>query len=336
MKKRWMKLLAAVLAAVMLTGCSWDSMNFTLFSPIQERTAQTVSSYAVEISPAVQSDTMKSKQAVLFFRLGETQVLSPMLVSFSLSVDTTLEEAIIDALLSGPAGQHELTSTIPDGTELVSAKERDGYFEVTLSSEFLEVGEDVPDNWQQDAQWVQEVSRRRKLAAYSIVNSITQLGAYSRVLILIDTSGSGNGQRVERSYFGLMPQAGEEDTLIEPLARDASLLMTPNKAAAMVLDALVGQDTDYLARYLCFEDEKAPDAQSISETLFKKQMSSYRLDTEHGAVISPDGINAVISFDYEYLTAQGTRQEETDIPLLLVLEDGIWRASYESLCSMLQ
>ena len=337
MKRFYRVLLSLTLVMVLLCGCGRNAIDFTFFSPIQERaSSQNSTQYTVDISPAAQSDTMQTQQATLFYRLGETELLAPMSVTFSLSVDTTIEEAILSALIDGPIGQHELTGTIPAGTELVSAKVRDGYFEVTLSSDFFSVGSDVPSNWEQDPQWVQEVQLRRKLATYSIVNSITQLGIYTRVLILIDMTGNGNGQRVERSNFGLMPQTGEEDTLIEPLARDASLLLTPNTAARLTLDALISQDSDYLSRYLYFSSGTTPDAQELGETLFQTQLSAYTLDLENGPVISLDGASAMINFSYEYITAQGVKREVMDIPLLLILDDGIWSVDYESLCAVLQ
>ena len=91
----------------------------------------------------------------------------------------------------------------------MSVKEQSGYLSVTLSEKFLE----------KMSQSIESEEMRRRLAVQSIVNSITSIGNYSRVLILIDESGNGNGERLTYA------EAGWEDKgerTIEPLSLDDS------------------------------------------------------------------------------------------------------------------
>jgi hypothetical protein len=324
---------AMALCAVMifLSGCTGGFL-----SPVTERQSVFDSDYIVDISPNVLTDTFETGVKTIYYRINGELLLAPVLVQYSLPVDKSKEEQLIEALISGPpSDKHELMAAIPPETQLVSLQARDGYLEITLSKEFLSVGGDVPGNWESNPVWAKEVMDRRRMATYSIINSITEMGEYSRVLILIDINGDGNGQRVNRSQFGL--PSGEEDAPIEPLRRDATLILNPQRACEKVLDAIITQRIDSAMQFIYFSEEGVPSAQAVAEALYSPGLSSYDLSVYGDAIVRLDGQQAVLSVDFVSTSyATGNRSEHYAFPLVARLVDNIWRIEYNSLKEMMK
>ncbi|MGI5899179.1 MAG: GerMN domain-containing protein [Christensenellales bacterium] len=332
-KKPRIALTALLLCAliVLISGCTSGFL-----SPVTERQSVFDSDYIVDISPNVLTDTFETGVKTIYYRINGELLLAPVLVQYSLPVDKSKEEQLIEALISGPpVDKHELMAAIPADTQLVSLQSRDGYLEITLSNEFLSVGEDVPANWESNPVWSKEVMDRRRMATYSIINSITELGEYSRVLILIDVNGDGNGQRVNRSQFGL--PSGEEDAPIEPLRRDPTLILSPQRACEKVLDAIITQRIDSVMQFIYFGDEGVPSAQAVAEVLYSPGLSSYDLSAYGDAIVRLDGQQAVLSVDFISASyGTGNRSEHYAYPLVARLVDNIWRIEYNSLKEMME
>ncbi len=329
--KKGLAVLITLAAMTALSGCASGFL-----SPVTERPSVFESDYIVDISPSVMTDTFETGVKTIYYRISDELLLAPVLVQYSLPVDRSKEEQLIDALISGPpSDKHELMAAIPPETRLVSLQARDGYLEITLSKEFLSVGADVPANWESNPAWSKEVMDRRRMATYSIINSITEMGEYSRVLILIDVNGDGNGQRVNRSQFGL--PSGEEDAPIEPLRRDPTLILSPQRVCEKVLDAIITQRIDTVMQFIHFDEGGVPSAQAIAEALYSPGLSSYDLSAYGDAIVRLDGQQAVLSVDFvsgSYAT--GNRGEHYAYPLLARLVDNIWRIEYNSLKEMMK
>ena len=331
-KKKYRGILALALVAVcFLSGCQSGFL-----SPISERQNPFESDYIEDISPNVLTETFESGIKTLYYRMNNEMLLAPVLVQYGLPMNTSKEEQLIEALIAGPPGdKHELMGVIPQETRLVSIHSRDGYLEVTLSKEFLSVASDVPDNWQEIPSLSKAVYEQRRLATYSIINSITELGEYSRVLILIDLSGDGNGQRVNRSQFGLL--YGEEDAPIEPLRRDPTLIISPAKACEKVFDAIIAQQIETAMQFLYFGEEGVPSAQSIADELYLSGISSYSLNPYGDTILRLDGQRAVLCVDYASVSySTGNRSEHFAYPLVARLVDNVWRIDYASLKNLMQ
>lgn len=326
--KRIFALLLVLAAASCLGGCS-----SSLFSPLREAADPADTTYVVDIAPVVAGAVYESRGSTLYFRLNNEDTLVPVQVECDLEVGQTAEQAVLELLLAGPGGEHELTGVIPAGTRLVGVTHQSGYLQITLSSEFLSVSSDVPEGWENDPGWTAEVYLRRRLAVYSIVNTLTEMGDYSRVLILIDTDGSNNGQRVARSNFGFETDG---DELVEPLSRDPSYILTASRAASIVLDALIAQDTDTLLRHLCFDPGSEPTSQAVAEALYGAGVASYDMGGYGDPVISSDGTRAVLCLDFESIAAGRGRQSTTAMPLVAIRTDNVWKVSYSSLCLLAQ
>lgn len=197
-------------------------------------------------------------------------------------------------------------------------KEQNGYLSVTLSSEFL-----------QDSEELDLGAEERRLAILSIVNSITELGEHSRVLVLVDKQDNGTGTRLTGNEAGFT-QLGV--STLEPLSRDVSVLLTVQKTVELSLMAVVERDYGTLMGYLAqadFDGSTLPDAQTVSDSLSScKTLVSFSL--QEGITLSADGQQATVTLDYTCVDSSGLPVETGSVPLRLVRES-IWKLSYASL-----
>ncbi len=315
----------SILLCLSLTGCAGG----VLFSPIDEADdPETNAQYIVDILPDEQSDTYHMQTATLYYKHYSEDILVGVQAEFSLALGQTIEEAVINALIDGPGEYHDLSALIPDGTRLISLIQRDAYLEVTLSNEFFFVPAAAPSDWESDPSWREVVYTQRRLATYSIVNALASLGHSPSVLLLIDTEETGNGQRLGRSYFGL--EIDTQDVPMEPLTMDVSYVFTPAKSAALVFESIIRQDTDQLSRFLVTSKTSSSITNMITSQLYPLDITSFSLPAPE-ALVSVDGQSCVLLTD---ITTGSTLQSAR--PLVLRLENNIWKVDFDCLCSILQ
>ena len=204
--------LAMCIVMLLLSGCSTNRY----YGGIKERSDGLADAYTQDISPRSQGNAYGDEvSATLYFRYLSEELLAGVEREFHVTAESTLEEMVVQALIDGPQdASYQYNALINPDTELIAVKEQSGYLSVTLSGEFAEkMDEDIIA----DAQ-------RRRLAVLSIVNSVTSIGNYSRVLILIDDDNNGIGERMTYA------EAGWEDMgerTMEPMALDADVILTP-------------------------------------------------------------------------------------------------------------
>ena len=320
-RNNWkISLFAALLCALLaLSGCTR-----AYYGGIVEREDGDAGAYTQDILPESQDNAYGSNvTATLYYRYMAEDLLAAVEQEFTVTAEKTLEEMAIQALIDGPDDAlYQYSALISSETEIVSVKEQSGYLSVTLSSEFL-------DEMVQD---IDGEATRRRLAVQAIVNTVTGIGNYSRVLILVDRTGSGNGERLTYAEAGWEENG---DRTIEPMARDTSVLLTPENALEIVLRSLVEKDYDRMEYYLAdrdYDGSPAPTRERLSEMLSAKaSVVSYALAGP--ATVSPDGQRAVALVDIGYVDAGGQMAELTGLPIRLIRED-VWKVSFQSLETM--
>lgn len=312
-------LCALLCALACLTGCSR-----AYYGGISERGDGDASAYTADILLESQDNAYGNKvTATLYYRYMAEDLLAAVEQEFTVTAEKTLEEMAIQALIDGPQDtQYEYSSLISSETKIVSVKEQSGYLSVTLSREFL-------DEMVQD---IDGEATRRRLAVQAIVNTVTGIGNYSRVLILVDEMGSGNGERLTYAEAGWEEYG---DRTIEPMARDTSVILTPENAADIVLRSLVEKDYDRMEYFLAdrdYDGSACPTRAELTEILSAKaSIVSYRL--EGPATVSPDGKRAVALVDITYVGTGGQMAELTGLPIRLIREE-VWKVSFQSLDTM--
>ena len=205
---------------------------------------------------------------------------------------------------------------------IISVKEQSGYLSVTLSEKFLE----------KMSQSIESEEMRRRLAVQSIVNSITSIGNYSRVLILIDESGNGNGERLTYA------EAGWEDKgerTIEPLSLDDSVILTPERVMEIVMRSVVEKDYERLGYYLAERDYDGQNCPSRSEytELLSTKPSIVSFEMANPVITSGNGRHAAALLNLTYIDSGGHTVELNDLPVRMVYQD-VWKVSFSSLNAM--
>ena len=193
---------------------------------------------------------------------------------------------------------------------------------MTLSEKFLE----------KMSQSIESEEMRRRLAVQSIVNSITSIGNYSRVLILIDESGNGNGERLTYA------EAGWEDKgerTIEPLSLDDSVILTPERVMEIVMRSVVEKDYERLGYYLAERDYDGQNCPSRSEytELLSTKPSIVSFEMANPVITSGNGKHAAALLNLTYIDSGGHTVELNDLPVRMVYQD-VWKVSFSSLNAM--
>lgn len=307
-----MKMAAALLVLILtLSGCA---------------AAQNEAQNTPDINPKAESANKDTSNVTLYYSYNGEQLLTGETRSIEVPVGQKREEAVVRALINGPSpDRSKLAGLFWDGVTLVSVENNEDILFVTLSEEFVTtepaasvLGEST-------------VADRKKLAIYSIVNTITEMGTYSRVQINVEQkSGS---QRITRSEAGF----DSTQTLLDSQAWNGDLILTPGKTLEEALDSYSKKDWTALYSYTAYtnlDGTVKPDSDDFSAAL--AETTGNVLDTykESGLNVSSDGQTAVVMLDYTIKTRNGDINR-TMIPVVLVREEELWKLSYSSIVNVL-
>ena len=291
------------------------------------------------IDPLAREDQTDPVRVTLYFRYGSTSYLGQEAYEISVPRDSTMEKAIVSALLAGPDGRHsELSSVFPEGTRVLATTREDDTVTVTLNHAFLNAPAGAPERWQEDDDWAQEVPLRRRLALESIVLALTEDARCHSVQLLVSADDTAEqGARVARSYF--YPMESDTTVALEPVTRSESYIFTPRTAALSVL--LMWQAKDYSSLYgmlgmnpytdtaqMPSLDEFVQDAAQSSCSLLSFNVS--------GGSVSPEGMRATVVIDLQCAGADGERVRMTAMPLSLFRENDNWKVSYGDIAALME
>lgn len=306
--KRYIALIICVL--LMLTGC----------------TAAGTDEEPIEISPVTDSETSASKNVTLYFGDATLQYLIGEVRNISVPVNERLEEAVLKELIRGTAcATGEIRSVINAGTKVVSVKETEGVLFVTLSSDFF--------NWPTTPGNKEAISDTQKqLAVYSIVNTMIEVSGCPSVQLLIDNSGSGMGQRIERKMAGFVG-----DGVLEPLSRNGAIVLTAGNTVAAMFSGLMAKDYDAVYRFVAQRRDDGSDkplSGGFEDTL-RKHGATIEDFSVRETVMGADNNHAVVMIDYSIRTDDTEARMRTNIPVKVVKENEVWKISYDMLVYVL-
>lgn len=278
--------------------------------------------YTDLISPGGQDIVAGHMPCTLYFGYYSEDFLVPVSTSIPIGTDETIEGTVISALIQGPSGDNlGFSRLINPATRVLKVQQQNGYLAITLSKEFL-----------QDDGALRATDEKKQLAVQSIVNSIVELGLHSRVLILVDRSENNIGERLSYEEIGL-PAMGSK--AIEPLSADRSLVLTPEKALAICLQALVEGNYSRANEYIATTDVDGTAKASLQELqaqLEQGQLLGFEL--EGGAQVASSPLRCTVFASLSYASGNEITQH-TSIPFTLLGED-IWRVGQSSLLNGLE
>lgn len=290
------------------------------------------------IAPQAQLGQTDQVRVTLYFRHGVTSYLGQEAVEISVPRDSTMEKAIVSALLDGPDARHsELTDVFTEGTRVLETRRDGDTVIVTLSHEFLLPPAGAPEDWQEETYWAQEIPLRRRLALESIVLSLTEDARCRSVQLLISPEDGVEGQRVPKAAF--YPELADVSVMLEPMTRNENAIFTPRAAAVSAL--LLWQAKDYQTLYAMLgvspyaEAVQMPAQGEFAQGAAENAASLLAFNVSGGNV-SPEGLRATVTIDLQYADVQGRRVRLTGVPLALYREHDNWKISYSDMCALME
>ena len=321
MKSKQTGLVFCITACLLLSGCAPQTVN-----PLARNEATAVPGLAMNLHEASANDQNVNQVSVtLYFRYLDEPMLAGENRVLDVRRDESLEFAIVQALVNGPsAGHSELHALLPVDSGLESVASRGDILFVTLDEGFLNDG--IPSDWKNDELWAQEAPLRRALTAQSIAASLTESFSYTGVQILVHKSGElQNSLRLDNSYF-LNGSAG----LSEPIARDETMLLTPQHTAEILLTLWQEHDAERLARYITEADK--PTIDELTDML--QNAPNNKSFSVSGGTVSADGQSATLVAQLQLLK-EGQSITLANVPLLLTRENDVWKITYDKLKTLL-
>lgn len=274
-----------------------------------------------DIIPPVQDSNVSSLSTVMpiYFRYYS----EPMLIRYALTVETTTHEQpefyALNALLSMPLGErNDITYLFKGKTKLISVKSSDNCLYVTLSQDFYEETKGAND---------EETRLNRKLAIYSIVNTVCEMGNHNYVQIYIEQNGA---QLRPDSYLVGLQKSEGDSTPLGPLSRDTSLLLTPSNVTKTAL--LYYSKTEWNKLYLYLTDGTAslPVLEEMAQQFDYLDLQMSEFTVEDNYTVSEDGKTAFVQVSFK-IRNQNAGYEISNVPLQLNLKGRAWLINYDSL-----
>ncbi len=281
-----------------------------------------------EINPKAESANKDTSKVTLYYSYKGQLLLAGETRSIDVPVSEKPENAVIRALIGGPsADRSQLVGLFWDGVELVNVKDNEDILFVTLSEEFTTTEPETPVLGEGTA------ADRKKLAIYSIVNTIVEMGKYSSVQFYIDYD-SGT-QRITESG------AGFEDSPdpLAPQSWEDKYILTPENTLKEALDSYNKKNWTELYDYTAYMNPDGtvkPDSDDFNAALGETGNAGNTLESINpiGVNVANDGQSAVVVLDYTIKTRNGDIKKNKS-PVILVREEEIWKISYSSVVNLL-
>lgn len=327
--RKWAGFTACLLALACLCACAYTPPNPT--GGTGARTPE-------PISPIAMDTTGSYRRVALYFRFGDEPYLSTETRTVDTSLDVMIEQRVIEELLKGPSASHpELNTLFLPNVRVLKVEDKEGLLYVTLSREFLGVPHAAPADWKDNEEWRTEITRWRRLALESIVNSVTELGRYARVQLLIDMDNEGDQQptRPERSLF--YGDVREIDAImLDRVERVDDSILTARNTARVLMNALSIGGWEQLYHFTASRDAagavKPPREEFTAHLGGLGKLSGYVIGD---AAVSNDGQSATVTLSYTLASSEDKTSGEIIFPLKLLRESEIWKVTYPELKALL-
>ncbi len=274
------------------------------------------------INPLPDGISQDKNTARLYFGYMQEDMLVGETRIFQVPINESVETSIVKELISGPStARADFTPLINPNTTVMSVKTESNFLSVTLSKDFLQSPEDMTA-----AEDTGYEETRRKLAVYSIVNTLIEQGNYSRVRILIDDTDTGSGRPITLKEAGLSGSG-----MADAFERNGELELTGKNTLREIMENIRTKSWDTLYNYIAYKNLYGQDKPSLDD--FKSEMNSSKLtigeDFSLGdEVEGADGISVVVMATYTLKVKDGDEKTISNMPIKLVLENDVWKITY--------
>ena len=317
MRKRIVGTVLLLCCAIMLSGCMHSPPDLLLRD----------GNGGQRLISASTSDLVPDSQTItLYFRYGDSAYLAPEQRQIQVKRNESLEKVITAALIQGPDPSNPaLSSLFPPGTEALAAAVQGDTLFVTLNEAFLGRYADESS----DAASGEGVLRRQ-LCLQSLAATLTEEGLCAQVQVLVYRGAvQTSSMRLQAGFLNRT----NDDTLLPPVTRDESLLLTPFNTAGLILQAWKNQDWISLYDLTAKAEGSARAGEQSALDAFAAARTLTDFSLSPGTV-SFDGQAAVLTASLT-VQNQGTDEVILGYPLLLLREEGIWKVDYNRLLNMM-
>lgn len=249
----------------------------------------------------------------------------------------SLEQLVVEEYLKGPQEFERLMVMPPDVKILDVTRKADTIF-VNLSEEFkAEIDlNTIPgkQNIDEDARLL-ALTDMKRLAIYSVVNSLTDLEGGLKVKFLVDNK---QPTYEDIGAEALVEDLGniETDTPMVALGRDKDFILSPSRSVEYVLKGMSGKPNyDIVYKFLASKTGEGTPIPSLEE--FKRTMEAVDLALEtdeqpiDGEEIKADGDTAYVKAHFTIRHSDGKKEEFENEIFTVVRENGIWKVILPSI-----
>lgn len=295
-------------------------LSLCLLLPLQPAGASGLLSYQ-------QPGSNAQVKAVLYFRYLNSPYLSPETRDITVPHTESLELALVKELLKGPSGSTDLLSGLfPRGTQVLSVLGEGRRLFVTFSKQ-IENPLESENAFSKNA--IQEAQLRRRLLMASLVNTLSEYGAYQEVQVLIlRDSGTHHSMRVSDAFY-----LEDSGAIPAPLTRQEDRIITPGKALEMMLTYWQNQNWSALMKVVAIPGDAGGTTMKLADLQQLPALLTVNLSEGRTA---PTGDRAVVMLDAEMKKKDGDTVYLHSFPVLLLRNHQGWLLSLSSLTAILE
>lgn len=311
--------MAALLLAIALTGCS-------MLSGQRKDGKNTAGPNSpVPIDPNAESNEI---EITLYYK----HELADYLVTEKRTVvqeNQSIEQLVVEELLKGPK-KHERRLVMPPDTDIINVSRQGDTVFVNLTNNFvgaINLAELPGKENVAEADKPAVQANMKRLAIYSIVNTLTYLDGVNQVKLLVSNRQmSYKEMGAERL---LQEQGGSltPDSPMLAIRRNQNANLTPSKTVRLVMNALlVEPDWDFVYKFLSDKTMDGSTLPPLDELKSKvPSVVGGLIEFEDNPVVEEEylGNKAFVTVNYTY-KADGSRREVREV-LTVDYIDGIWK-----------
>lgn len=268
----------------------------------------------------------KSQVVNLYFRYEDSSFLTKQSREISTQPNERFEEALLRELIKGPQDSgNSLHALIPDSARVIKVEEKGEVLYITFDSELLS----------QERLEAQQDETRLRLMTKSIVNSLLDLGTYTRVQILVDRKGNGTGEKLAGRYFGILEKGAEEDVPLQALTYDDSVVLTAEKVLSTIVYAINNKEWDSLYQMVSPRDGNGLAKPSFDSAIEEWTNTGCGINDYYlVSMVETTRGNMILRIS---LTGQskGFAYSREDFPVLMIQNDYVWHIPYDTLLRMM-
>jgi len=332
-KKIW--LIALTCLMLVQSGCAYRGRVIAQDNTFVSQNVDAASPQI--ISPSTDNSAQTMTQTVsLYFPYSEDVLLGREERNISYSANEHIENAILQELLKGPSQQYpNLNPIVNDRVEIINTALNGNTLFITFNAAFMQPLQELPEDWEEDAELLSTVRTQRRMAVLSIVNSVTGISGISQVQILVDTENDGLGRRIKRQDLGLSPTGDNPDELLETISRQYASNASLQTVSSLVLRLMQEKNSQRLYTYVA--DNYLSEKPGYADWIDSLRMGEWTLESYEVLELIPaqDGAGATVFVNVKYNLGPGQTYELNGVMLEFALESGVWKVDYDSLCGIL-